>query len=39
MQSISLRAATWERAESEAGYWIVTKHPEMYGQVKFEKAE
>lgn len=38
-QSISLRAATWERAESEAGHWIVTKHPEMYGQVKFERTE
>lgn len=39
MQRISLRAATWERAESEAAHWIVTKHPEMYGQVKFERTE
>lgn len=34
---VPLRAATWERAESEAGYWIATKHPEMYGQVRFER--
>lgn len=39
MQSIPLRAATWERAESEAGYWIATKHPQMYGQVSFERVE
>jgi len=39
LQSVSLRAATWERAESEAGHWIVSKHPEMYGQVRFERIE
>jgi len=38
LQPISLRAATWERAESEAGYWIATKFPEMYGQVSFERV-
>lgn len=38
-QSISLRAATWERAESEAANWIATHHPAMYGQVRFERAE
>jgi hypothetical protein len=37
LQDVSLRAATWERAESEAGYWIATQHPEMYGQVSFER--
>lgn len=39
LQSVALRAATWERAESEAGYWIVNKHPEMYGLVRFERIE
>ena len=37
--SAPLRAATWERAESEAGYWIANKFPEMYGQVSFERVE
>ena len=39
LQDIPLRAATWERAESEAGYWIATNNPEMYGQVRFERVE
>ena len=39
MQPVSLRATTWERAESEAGHWIATKYPEMYGQVSFERVE
>ena len=34
-----LRAATWDRAESEADFWIATKYPEMYGQVSFERVE
>ena len=38
-QDIPLRAATWERAESEADYWIATNNPEMYGQVRFERIE
>ena len=38
VQEIPLRAATWERAESEAAYWIATNNPEMYGQVKFERT-
>jgi len=37
--SVPLRAATWERAESEAGYWIAGKYPEMYGQVSFERVD
>lgn len=36
---VALRAATWERAESEAAQWIATKYPEMYGQVNFERVE
>jgi hypothetical protein len=39
VQSVSLRATTWERAESEAAHWIATHHPEMYGQVSFERVE
>lgn len=39
LKHVPLRAATWERAESEAGYWIATKYPEMYGQVSFERVE
>lgn len=38
LRSIPLRAATWERAESEASYWIASQHPEMYGQVDFERC-
>lgn len=37
--AIPLRAANWERAESEAAHWIATNHPAMYGQVRFERAE
>jgi hypothetical protein len=39
VQNVPLRAATWERAESEAGYWIASKHPQMYGQVSFERVD
>ncbi len=39
VQGILLRAATWERAESEASHWIANTHPEMYGQVSFERIE
>ena len=38
VQEIPLRAATWERAESEAAYWVATKCPEMYGQVSFTRS-
>ncbi|WP_300331813.1 hypothetical protein [Accumulibacter sp.] len=36
-QIISLRAATWARAESEAAHWVATNHPELYGQVSFKR--
>ncbi len=39
MQEIPLRALSWERAESDAAYWIATNCPEMYGQVSFERVE
>ena len=38
-QMIPLRAMSWERAESEAAHWVATKHPEMYGQIYFERVE
>lgn len=37
LQMIPLRAATWARATAEADYWLATTHPEMYGQIRFEK--
>jgi hypothetical protein len=37
VQAVPLRAATWERAESEAAHWIASHHPQMYGQVRFER--
>jgi hypothetical protein len=37
-REIPLTAATWERAESEAAYWVAMNHPEMYGQVSFERV-
>lgn len=36
---ISLRAMNWERAESEAQYWVATNYPEMYGQIRFEESQ
>ena len=39
IQEIPLRALSWERAESDAAYWIATNCPEMYGQVSFELIE
>lgn len=39
LQNVALRAATWERAESEAAHWIAGNYPEMYGQVRFERVE
>lgn len=39
LQSVALRAATWERAESEAEHWVATKYPEMLGQIRFEWNE
>lgn len=38
-QFVALRAATLERARSEAEHWLATTHPEMYGQVRFEVRE
>ena len=38
-QNVPLRAANWERAESEAAHWVATNQPAMYGQVRFERVE
>jgi hypothetical protein len=37
-QEVPLPAVTWERAESEAAYWVAMNHPEMYGRVRFEQV-
>ena len=37
--AVPLRAATWERAESEAAHWIATQHPALYGRVAFLRAD
>lgn len=34
-REIPLRAATHERAEVEAEYWVARQHPERYGQIRF----
>lgn len=36
---IPLRAANWERAENEALRWIAVNHPDLYGQIRFERGE
>lgn len=35
VRQIPLRAATPERAETEASHWIARQHPERYGRVAF----
>ena len=36
-REVPLPATSWERAESEAAYWVATNHPEMYGRVRFKQ--
>jgi hypothetical protein len=36
-REIPLPATSWERAESEAAYWVATNHPEMYGRIRFKQ--
>lgn len=38
-QFVALRAATPERARSEAEHWLATARPDLYGQVCFEIGE
>ena len=37
--NIALRAATWERAESEAAYWIANNHPQLYGRIRLIRID
>lgn len=37
--AVPLRATHWERAESEAQRWIALRHPDLYGQIHFERSE
>lgn len=36
---VPLRAADWERAENEAQRWVALRHPDLYGQIRFERSE
>ncbi len=36
---VPLRAASWERAETEALRWVALRHPSLYGQIRFERSE
>jgi hypothetical protein len=36
---VPLRAASWERAETEAQRWVALRYPNLYGQIKFERSE
>jgi hypothetical protein len=36
---VPLRAANWERAENEAQRWVALRHPDLYGQIRFERSE
>ncbi len=36
---IPLRAANRERAENEAQRWVALRHPDLYGQIRFEPNE
>lgn len=39
LRQIPLRAATPERAETEASHWIARQHPDRYGRVAFAHRE
>lgn len=39
MAQVPLRASNWERAENEAQRWIALRHPDLYGQIRFERSE
>ena len=38
-QRVPLRAGDWERAENEAQRWVALNHPNLYGQIRFERHE
>jgi hypothetical protein len=36
---VPLRAANWDRAENEAQRWVALRHPDLYGQIRYERSE
>ncbi|MBI4999015.1 MAG: hypothetical protein HZC22_19355 [Rhodocyclales bacterium] len=36
---VPLRAPSWERAEAEAQRWVALRHPDLYGQIRYERSE
>lgn len=36
---VPLRATHWERAEDEAQRWVALRHPDLYGQIRYERSE
>jgi hypothetical protein len=36
---VPLRAANWDGAEAEAHRWIALRHPDLYGQIRYERSE
>lgn len=36
---VPLRAPNWERAEAEAQRWVALRHPDLYGQIRYERSE
>lgn len=36
---VELRAQSWDRAESAALHWIAVHHPDLYGQIRFERVD
>ncbi len=38
-RQVPLHATVWEQAEAEALRWIAAKHPQLYGQIRFERVE
>lgn len=36
---VPLRAANRERAENEAQRWVALRHPDLYGQIRYEHCE
>lgn len=36
---VPLRAANWDGAEAEAQRWVALRHPDLYGQIRYERSE
>lgn len=39
IRQVPLRAASRERAEDEAQRWVALRHPDLYGQIRYEHCE